>query len=72
MPDKITCTKCNDPKDENEFPLNGDGKGGRRKQCRECMKNINKKWRADHKQAVSDYNKKRRKKQPQVAVAAAT
>jgi sarcosine oxidase delta subunit len=57
----ITCTRCNTTKPEEEFPLNGDGKGGRRKQCKECMRTINKEWRKENKTKVHDYNKGRKK-----------
>lgn len=59
----ITCTRCNQEKDENDFPLNGDGKGGRRKQCKACMKEINKQWRQANKDRISTYNREKRGKQ---------
>jgi hypothetical protein len=59
--EQITCTRCNQTKDEVEFPSNGIGNGGYRKQCKACMKEINKQWRAANKQKVSEYNKKRNK-----------
>lgn len=55
----IDCTKCGLPKDEKEFPLNGDGKGGRRKQCLTCMREINKAWRKMNKEKVKNYNQQR-------------
>ena len=60
------CTRCQSlgrpsDKTDEEFPSNGDGKGGRRKQCKECMREINKQWRATHKAEVAAYNKKREK-----------
>lgn len=64
----MTCTQCKKEKDENDFPSNGDGRGGHRKQCKDCMREINKQWRASHKQIISEYNKKRRKGPATVAV----
>jgi hypothetical protein len=58
----IVCTLCTLPGRETDFPLNGDGKGGRRKQCLSCMRKINRAWRAKNKQRVSAYNKKRPKR----------
>ncbi len=60
-PEKVTCTKCLTPKIPNDFPSNGDGKGGKRKQCKECMKEINKKWRKENAERVVNYNKNRRR-----------
>lgn len=56
----IECTICSIEKDEDSFPSNGDGKGGRRKQCKECMRKVNKEWRKQHKDKVSLYNKNRK------------
>lgn len=58
----IECTVCGKDQDEDNFPSNGDGKGGRRKQCKECMREINKEWRKLHKDKVALYNKNRPKK----------
>lgn len=55
----MICTRCSADKDENDFPSNGNG--GRRKQCRKCMQEINKAWRAVNKERVSTYNKNRPK-----------
>jgi len=57
-----TCKKCNESKSIEEFPLNGDGKGGHRWQCKECMRNINRKWRSENKDKVSAYNTDRKNK----------
>jgi hypothetical protein len=56
------CTKCEKDLDEEDFPLNGDGKGGRRKQCRKCMREINRQWRQNNKDKVRDYNRARKSK----------
>lgn len=66
----MTCTKCSKDRPDSDFPANGDGKGGRRKQCKDCMRLINKDWRAAHRQAVSDYNKKRKKKEAEAVATA--
>lgn len=58
----IKCTKCGKQKQQKEFPLNGDGRGGYRKQCKECMQTINKAWRKKNKQKVAQYNKNRPKR----------
>ena len=63
---QITCTICGVEKHEDEFPLNGDGHGGRRKQCRECMRKINRDWRRKNKEKVSDYNKNRKNQLPRL------
>ena len=60
---EITCTKCNENKNEEEFPLNGNGHGGRRKQCKKCMNEINKQWRRTNAEKVIKYNREKRKKQ---------
>ena len=56
------CRICEEEKDLNDFPLNGDRRGGRRWQCKNCMRNRNKQWRSSNKSRVSEYNKKRKKK----------
>lgn len=55
----MICNKCSADKEETEFPSNGNG--GRRKQCRKCMQEINKAWRSVNKEHVSAYNKSRPK-----------
>jgi hypothetical protein len=59
--DNRICKKCGIEKDIEEFPYNGDRRGGRRWQCKSCMRNINKSWRQENKQHVSDYNKSRKR-----------
>lgn len=59
---EIVCTCCGFPRDAENFPKNGDGKGGRRKQCKDCMQKINKGWRKRNKDKVSVYNKSRPKR----------
>ena len=39
------CKKCGTIKKLEDFPLNGDPRGGRRHQCKVCMREINRKWR---------------------------
>jgi hypothetical protein len=56
----IVCTKCNTPKAGDEFPSNG--AGGKRQQCKLCMREINKAWRARNKEKIATYNKERRTK----------
>ena len=60
----ITCTICGIEKNEEEFPQNGDNRGGRRKQCKECMRKINREWRQKNKEKVSDYNRNRKADNP--------
>lgn len=54
----MECKVCKQEKADSEFPSNG--MGGLRTQCKECMRAINKKWRAEHKDKVSAYNKARK------------
>ena len=54
----MECTMCKKEKDDSEFPSNG--VGGIRHQCKECMREVNKKWRATNKEKVSSYNKSRK------------
>jgi len=63
----MECTCCKQERSEDEFPLNGDKKGGRRKQCKECMRQINKQWREKNQERVTVYNKTRRNKGKQEA-----
>lgn len=56
----MKCTICKNEKSEDEFPLNGDKRHGRRHQCKECMRQINRAWRAKNKKHVALYNKKRK------------
>ena len=44
-----TCRICGTVKKLEEYPFNGDPRGGRRHQCKECMREINRKWRKDRK-----------------------
>lgn len=56
------CKICGKVKDlDNDFPLNGVKGEGRRWQCKECMKKINRNWRKKNKDKVSQYNKQRKK-----------
>jgi hypothetical protein len=43
------CRICKVKKKLEEFPFNGDPRGGKRYQCKECMREINRKWRKDKK-----------------------
>lgn len=52
------CENKGEPQPIENFPSNG--KGGYRWQCKECMKRINRKWRAGKKQHIKDYNRNRR------------
>lgn len=65
-----TCIRCNkDDLKEDDFPLNGDGKGGRRKQCKNCMRDINKQWRIKNREKVAVYNRGRRGPKQEIAAA---
>lgn len=57
----MNCTVCGRDQESELFPLNGDGKGGRRKQCKECMRSINHQWREKNKEKIKQYNQNRRK-----------
>lgn len=57
------CESKGSPQPIADFPLNGDGKGGRRWQCKRCMRSRNKNWRANNKERVAQYNKERRPKE---------
>lgn len=59
--DRRTCKKCGEEKDLEEFPSNGDKRGGKRWQCKTCMRRINRTWRSENKKHVDDYNKTRKK-----------
>lgn len=56
-----TCKTCGDDKDLDDFPLNGDRRGGRRWQCKSCMRDRNRQWRDTNKTRVAEYNKTRKK-----------
>ena len=53
------CGKKGNEQPIENFPLNGDGKGNRRWQCRECMRRINRGWRNKNREKISSYNSKR-------------
>lgn len=56
------CKLCKRALPLTDFPLNGDKRGGRRHQCRECMRQVNKSWRQSNVDKVSVYNRNRRTK----------
>lgn len=53
----MECRRCKKDLDEDNFPSNG--AGGIRHQCKECMREINQKWRRSNKPKVAEYNKNR-------------
>lgn len=63
MDEERTCRRCNQTKSLDEFPSNGDERGGKRWQCKECMNKINRMWRSDNKERVSEYNRNRKNKE---------
>jgi hypothetical protein len=55
----MECKRCKKDLDEDSFPSNG--VGGLRHQCKECMREINQRWRRLNKGKVAVYNKNRKK-----------
>jgi len=54
------CTICDEEMPLDEFPSNGND--GKRKQCKKCMRELNRRWRKENREKVSLYNKRRRSK----------
>ncbi len=61
----MECRRCKKDLDEDSFPSNG--VGGIRHQCKECMREINQRWRKQNKEKVAIYNKNRKSKPAQCA-----
>jgi len=53
----MECRRCKKDLDEDSFPSNG--VGGLRHQCKECMREINQRWRRSNREKVAEYNKNR-------------
>jgi len=56
----MECRRCKKDLDEDNFPSNG--VGGLRHQCKECMREINQRWRRLNQGKVAEYNKNRMRK----------
>lgn len=54
------CASGGAPQPLDNFPLNGDKKGGRRWQCKACMRRKNREWRERNRDRIYKYNRQRK------------